>query len=56
MDLDKNIPLEGLPVDKVFIGSCTNGRIEDLRLAAEVVKDKKVAPSVSAIVVLDQEE
>jgi len=38
-------------VDKVFIGSCTNGRIEDLRAAAQVAEGRKVADSVNAIVV-----
>ncbi|MDA3899413.1 MAG: 3-isopropylmalate dehydratase large subunit [Spirochaetes bacterium] len=41
--------LEGTPVDQVYIGSCTNGRIEDLRVAAKVLKGKKIADSVRAI-------
>jgi 3-isopropylmalate/(R)-2-methylmalate dehydratase large subunit len=40
----------GTPVDQVYIGSCTNGRIEDLRQAAEVLKGKKIADSVRGIV------
>lgn len=44
-------PLEGTPVDHVFIGSCTNSRLSDLKAAAEVVKDRKVAASTSAWVV-----
>ena len=40
-----------IKIDKVFIGSCTNGRIEDLREAAKIVKDKKVSSHVNAIVV-----
>ena len=43
--------LDTLPIDVVFIGSCTNGRIEDIRAAAAVAKGKKVAPGVQALVV-----
>ena len=42
--------LEGIEIDQVFIGSCTNGRLEDLRAAAEVLKGKKVADFVKLIV------
>ncbi len=51
MRLSPGKPLTGLPVDVVFIGSCTNSRIEDLRRAAEVVKNNKVPKRVRAIVV-----
>jgi len=43
--------LDTLPIDVVFIGSCTNGRIEDIRAAAAVAKGRKVAPGVQALVV-----
>ncbi|MDR6536297.1 3-isopropylmalate dehydratase large subunit [Variovorax soli] len=49
--LASGTPLEGLPVQHVFIGSCTNGRIEDLRAVAQVVKGRHVAPGVRAMVV-----
>ncbi len=42
--------LAGTPVDQIYIGTCTNGRIEDLRQAAEVLKGKRIADSVRAIV------
>lgn len=42
--------LEGTEIDQVFIGSCTNGRLEDLMAAAEILKEKKVAPFVKLIV------
>ena len=51
MDLRPNTPIQDISVDKVFIGSCTNSRLEDLRSAAEVVKGRKVSSSVHAIVV-----
>jgi 3-isopropylmalate/(R)-2-methylmalate dehydratase large subunit len=46
MGLSANTPISEITVDRVFIGSCTNSRIEDLRAAAEVVKGKKVAKSL----------
>lgn len=47
----KNISeMAGTPVDQVYIGSCTNGRIEDLRVAAQYLKGKKIAPTVRGIV------
>ena len=51
MDLRPGTPLEGLPVDRVFLGSCTNGRIGDLREAARVVRGRRVASGVRAMVV-----
>ena len=41
--------LEGTKIDQVYIGSCTNGRIEDLRVAAQVIRGKKIAPGLRAI-------
>ena len=51
MDLQPGTPITDIPVDRVFIGSCTNSRISDLRAAAEVAKGRKVAETVSAMVV-----
>ncbi|HEX4680042.1 MAG TPA: 3-isopropylmalate dehydratase large subunit [Gaiellaceae bacterium] len=51
MDLAPGTPLVDVRIDKVFIGSCTNARIEDLRTAATVVAGKRVADGVQAIVV-----
>jgi 3-isopropylmalate/(R)-2-methylmalate dehydratase large subunit len=51
MGLEAGMPLEGLPVDRVFIGSCTNARLEDLRTAASVVAGRRVASGVRAMVV-----
>ena len=51
MGLKPGQAMEGQPVDIVFIGSCTNGRIEDLRAAADIVKGRRVADNIQAIVV-----
>ena len=51
MALEPGTPIEQIEIDRVFIGSCTNSRIGDLRAAAEVVAGKKVSSSVSAMVV-----
>jgi len=51
MDLAPGTPLQDVRIDRVFIGSCTNARIEDLRAAAEVVNGHRVAEGVHAIVV-----
>jgi len=51
MDIAPGTPLDQVKIDRVFIGSCTNARIEDIRAAAEVAKGRKVAGHVSAMVV-----
>ncbi|MDA8372009.1 MAG: 3-isopropylmalate dehydratase large subunit [Nocardiopsaceae bacterium] len=51
MDLRPGTPLREIGVDTVFLGSCTNGRIEDLRAAAEIIKGRKVADGVRMLVV-----
>ncbi|WP_425303102.1 3-isopropylmalate dehydratase large subunit [Nocardia wallacei] len=51
MDLEPGTPLRAVEVDTVFVGSCTNGRIEDLRAVAEVLQGRKVADSVRMLIV-----
>jgi len=51
MDFEPGMPLEGHPVDYVFLGSCTNGRIEDIRAFASLVKGKKKAANITAWIV-----
>ncbi len=51
MGLKPNTKITDIKIDKVFIGSCTNGRIQDLREAAKLLKDKKIADHVHAMVV-----
>jgi 3-isopropylmalate/(R)-2-methylmalate dehydratase large subunit len=51
MGITAGSPLTALPIDRVFVGSCTNGRLEDLRDAAKVIKGHKVSPRVHMMVV-----
>ena len=52
MGLQPDTPITGIRIDKVFIGSCTNSRIEDLRAAASVVKGRRIAPTVKLAMVV----
>jgi 3-isopropylmalate/(R)-2-methylmalate dehydratase large subunit len=51
MDLRPGTNVEGIPIDRVFLGSCTNARLEDLREAAQIVRGRQVANGVRAMVV-----
>jgi 3-isopropylmalate/(R)-2-methylmalate dehydratase large subunit len=51
MGLEAGTPLKKIAIDTVFLGSCTNGRIEDLRAAADILKGKKIASSLRMLVV-----
>ena len=51
MQLEEGAPLSSIAIQHVFIGSCTNARLSDLRAASEIVKGRTVHPSVTAIVV-----
>jgi 3-isopropylmalate/(R)-2-methylmalate dehydratase large subunit len=52
MDLKPGTPLEEIQIDKIFIGSCTNGRIEDFRAAAEILRGKKIAKNIKLAMVV----
>ena len=56
MDLQPGAPIAGLPVDVCFIGSCTNGRLSDLRAAAAIARGRQVAPGLRAFVVPGSEQ
>ncbi|MDA0267958.1 MAG: 3-isopropylmalate dehydratase large subunit [Cyanobacteria bacterium] len=56
MDLQPGMPILGTPIDVCFIGSCTNGRISDLREAARIAQGRQVAPGVKAFVVPGSEQ
>jgi 3-isopropylmalate/(R)-2-methylmalate dehydratase large subunit len=56
MDLRPGTPMQEIQLDRIFIGSCTNSRIGDLRAAAEVVKGRKIAPTLNAMVVPGSEQ
>ena len=51
MGLEPGTPMQDIKIDRVFLGACTNSRIDDLRAAAEVIKGKQVNPDVYAMVV-----
>ena len=51
MGLEQGTPIQDIPIDRVFLGSCTNARLEDLRAAAGIVRGKQVHPNVRAMVV-----
>jgi len=51
MDLRPGVPMRDIGVDVVFVGSCTNGRIEDLRIVADVLRDRRVADGVRMLIV-----
>ena len=51
MGLKSGTPMKSIPIDTVFLGSCTNGRIEDLRQAAEIIKGKKISNTLRMLVV-----
>ncbi|MCP3999512.1 MAG: 3-isopropylmalate dehydratase large subunit [Gammaproteobacteria bacterium] len=51
MGLEPGTPMDGVPIDAAFIGSCTNSRVSDLRAAAEILKGRKIADGVKAICV-----
>ena len=51
MNLKPGVPLKGHPIDVVFVGSCTNSRISDLRAAASIIKGRKVNPKIRMLVV-----
>ncbi len=52
MGLEPNTPITDIRIDKVFIGSCTNSRIEDLRAAAAIVRGRRIAPNVRLVLVV----
>ncbi len=52
IDLEPGTPLADIPLDKIFIGSCTNARIEDLRVAAQYLKGQHIAPSIKLAMVV----
>ena len=56
MQIEAGKPLLGQPIDVVFVGSCTNSRMSDLRLAADVLRGRKVAPRVRMMVVPGSEK
>ncbi len=56
MDIKPGTPIEGIPIDVCFIGSCTNGRLSDLQAAAKIAKDRHVAKGIKAFVVPGSEQ